>query len=70
MLESRLKEILDERGLKYGFVAKKVGIANSTMSSLVNGGSPTMIVGLRIAKLLQLHVEDIWFEQEEKADSE
>jgi len=39
------------------------------MSSLVNGGSPTMIVGLRIAKFLQLRVENIWFENEEKASS-
>lgn len=36
------------------------------MSSLVNGGSPTTIVGLRIAKFLQLHVEDSWFEKKKK----
>lgn len=37
MLRSYLKQIVDEKGLRYGFVAKKVGIANSTMTNLLQG---------------------------------
>lgn len=42
-MESRLKEILDERGIKYSFIAKKAGIATSTMTNLVKGGLPTLL---------------------------
>ncbi|MCT4573711.1 transcriptional regulator, partial [Bacillus thuringiensis] len=53
----------DEKGLRYGFIAKKVGIANSTMTNLLQGGSPTLLVAIRIAKVLEKKVEDIWFEE-------
>ncbi|MCP8970582.1 helix-turn-helix transcriptional regulator [Ectobacillus ponti] len=62
MLQSKLKEILDERGLRYGFIARRVGIANSTMTALVQGGTPSLLVAIRIAKILDLRVEDIWVE--------
>lgn len=55
---------MDEKGLRYGFVAKKVGIANSTMTNLLQGGSPTLLVAIRIAKVLDMKVEDIWIEEE------
>ncbi len=63
MLHSNLKQIVDEKGLRYGFIAKKVGIANSTMTNLLQGGSPTLLVAIRIAKILEKKVEDIWFEE-------
>ncbi|MGE7427095.1 helix-turn-helix transcriptional regulator [Bacillus thuringiensis] len=63
MLHSNLKQIVDEKGLRYGFIAKKVGIANSTMTNLLQGGSPTLLVAIRIAKVLEKKIEDIWFEE-------
>ncbi len=63
-MESRLKEILDERGLKYGFIAKKANITNATMTNLIKGGIPTLPVAYRIAKVLDLPVEKIWVEEE------
>lgn len=66
LLRSNLKQIVDEKGLRYGFVAKKVGIANSTMTNLLQGGSPTLLVAIRIAKVLDVRVEDIWIEDTKK----
>ncbi|KXY12789.1 helix-turn-helix transcriptional regulator [Bacillus sp. FSL K6-0067] len=63
MLQSNLKHIVDEKGLRYGFIAKKVGIANSTMTNLLQGGTPTLLVAIRIAKVLDMRVEDIWIEK-------
>ena len=48
--------------MRYGFIAKKVGIANSTMTNL-QGGTPTLLVAIRIAKVLDIRVEDIWIEK-------
>ncbi|MBC6975947.1 MULTISPECIES: helix-turn-helix transcriptional regulator [unclassified Bacillus (in: firmicutes)] len=62
-MRSQLKEILDNKGIKYGFVAKKAGITNATMTNLIKGGIPTLPVAYRIAKVLELHVEDIWSEE-------
>ncbi|MES1049966.1 helix-turn-helix transcriptional regulator [Bacillus thuringiensis] len=62
-MKSRLKEILDERGIKYSFVAKKANIASSTMSALVKGGLPTLPVAYRIARVLEMKLEDIWIEE-------
>jgi len=60
-LECRLKEILDSRGMKQTFLAKKVGISNGTLSLIVRGKSvPTLPVALRIAEELGMKVEDIW----------
>ncbi|EJR66517.1 hypothetical protein IIO_01133 [Bacillus cereus VD115] len=63
-LKSHLKEILDNRGMKYSFVAKKANIASSTMSALVKGGLPTLPVAYRIAKVLDMRLEDIWIEDD------
>ncbi|HDW3052473.1 TPA: helix-turn-helix transcriptional regulator [Bacillus cereus] len=63
MLQSNLKQIVDKKGLRYGFIAKKVGIANSTMTNLLQGGTPTLLVAIRIAKVLDIRVEDIWIEK-------
>ncbi|AGE77878.1 TPA: helix-turn-helix transcriptional regulator [Bacillus thuringiensis] len=63
MLQSNLKQIVDKKGLRYGFIAKKVGIANSTMTNLLQGGTPTLLVAIRIAKVLDMRVENIWIEK-------
>ncbi|WP_327815447.1 helix-turn-helix transcriptional regulator [Bacillus mobilis] len=65
-LRCKLRGILDENGIKYSFFAEKVSIQRSTMSLILNEKSiPTLPVAIRIAKALNLHVEDIWIEEEE-----
>ncbi|MED0939624.1 helix-turn-helix transcriptional regulator [Bacillus mobilis] len=65
-MRCKLRGILDENGIKYSFFAEKVSIQRSTMSLILNEKSiPTLPVAIRIAKALNLHVEDIWIEEEE-----
>ncbi|HIE6629572.1 MULTISPECIES: helix-turn-helix transcriptional regulator [Bacillus] len=59
-LKSQLKEILDGKGIKYGFIAKKTGITNATMTNLIKGATPTLPVAARIAKELGKPIEEIW----------
>ncbi|PEL12647.1 helix-turn-helix transcriptional regulator [Bacillus sp. AFS017336] len=60
-MKTRLKVILAEKGLKQSFIAEKAEIRLSTMSLISNGKStPTLEVALKIAKALNLKVEDIW----------
>jgi DNA-binding XRE family transcriptional regulator len=58
---SRLKEIIDDRGLKQGYIAERVGVRQSTISEVVRGKRlPTLPVALKIADVLGVRIEDIW----------
>ncbi|MGI8277386.1 helix-turn-helix transcriptional regulator [Bacillus mycoides] len=59
-MRSHLKEILDSKGIKYGFIAKQAGISNAAMTNLIKGGLPTLPVAARIAKALDRPIEEIW----------
>ena len=37
MLGQRIKEYLDENGIKYSYVADEIGIQKSTFSAMLNG---------------------------------
>ena len=37
MLGQRIKEYLDENGIKYSYVAEEIGIQKSTFSAMLNG---------------------------------
>ncbi len=66
MLKSNLKNILDERGIKYTHIAKKVKISNTTMSALINNQTtPTFKTAYYIAKELKLKMESIWYFEED-----
>lgn len=61
-MKSRLKEVMDARGIKQSHFVKKFGISAKTMSALYRGESiPTLPNAYRIAKELGLHIEEIWF---------
>lgn len=65
-VKNKLKEILDERGIKYSWLAEQVGITKSTMSNLLNNRHQTNIdIALKIALILDLTIEDIFFFQED-----
>jgi putative transcriptional regulator len=60
-VKNRLKEIIDERGIKQTWLRERAGMSHSAFNRIVNGLSlPTLEAALRIAKALDLHVEDIW----------
>lgn len=51
--------------IKQSALAKRAGITDQTLSMIVRGKSePTLRVAMRIAKTLDLKVEDIWIEGE------
>jgi len=60
-VKNRLKEILDERGIKNVWLADKAKINNSTVGNIIkNRHNPNVEVAIRIAKALDMKVEDIW----------
>ncbi|MED1094000.1 helix-turn-helix transcriptional regulator [Bacillus paramycoides] len=64
-MHCKLKEILAERMIKQSALAKRAGITDQTLSMIVRGKSePTLRVAMRIAKTLDLKVEDIWIDGE------
>ncbi|MEW9574804.1 helix-turn-helix transcriptional regulator [Bacillus toyonensis] len=64
-MKCKLKIILAERLLKQSDLAKLVGITDQTLSMIARGKSePTLRVALRIAKALDLTVEEIWIEED------
>jgi putative transcriptional regulator len=63
-MESKLKEIMKEQGRTQNWLSEKVGVNKATISLIINKKSiPTLPVALRIAKVLEKPVEDIWFEK-------
>ena len=60
-VKNRLKEILTDRGIKNVWLAEKAGINNSTVGNIIkNRHNPNVEVAIRIAKALNLSVEEIW----------
>jgi DNA-binding XRE family transcriptional regulator len=66
LLKSKLKDILDDRGIKHSHIARKVNINVASMSQLINNRSaPTYKTAYYIAKELNMKMEDIWYFEEE-----
>lgn len=64
-MKTRLKEILTQRGIKQQFIADKVGVHKTTLTRIVKGNTdPSLQTAYRIAQLLELKIEDIWYEDE------
>jgi putative transcriptional regulator len=61
---SRLREVIDSKGVKYKYIYDNVGINKSTMSGLLNGRIPSYPIAYKIAKLLEVPMEEIWYEEE------
>jgi putative transcriptional regulator len=60
-MKCRLKEILDERGMKQKFLAEKAGVSIGTMSAIVRGKTtPSLSVAFDVAEALDMRIEDIW----------
>lgn len=62
MVKNRIKEILDERGIRQNWLAEKSRIDRSTLTSVIaNKKSTNLETGMLIAKALNLPVEDIFY---------
>lgn len=52
VIKNRLKEILDERGIKQSWLAEKVGVTRQTMSNLIkNRYTTSMEIAFKISKV-------------------
>ena len=64
--KTKLKVVLFEQGIKQSWLAKQAGIKEQTISDIVNRRRrPSLQTAIRIAKALNMHVEDL-FDEEEK----
>jgi len=64
-VKNRLKEILDERGIKQTWLADQVGITKQTMSNLIkNRFTTSMDIAFKIAKVLNMEITDIFYKEE------
>ena len=70
-LYSKVDEAIKRKGYLKSFVAKEIGVSNTTMSlwSKPKGGeaktAPNVFVVLKLAKLLDCNVEDLFEIREE-----
>lgn len=57
---NRIKEVLDERGIKQTWLAEKLGKSYNMVNSYVqNRRQPSLEVLYRIAKILNVNVKDL-----------
>ncbi len=69
-VRNRLKEILESKGLKQNWLAKQVGITTSTMTTLVQNKYSTSIdTAYKIAKVLNMEVTEIFYDESDSIDS-
>lgn len=62
MIKNRLKEILDERGIKQIWLAEQIGISYKTLSNIINGRYNTSLdIAFKIADVLNVKVDDIFY---------
>lgn len=58
---SKVGAKIAELGLKKGWIAAQVGIAPGTLSLIVKGDSiPSLLVALKLARVLGTTVEELW----------
>ena len=58
---NELRKLLIDRGIKQTWLANRAGITDTALSEIVTGKrTPTLPVAKRIARALEMRVEDIW----------
>jgi DNA-binding XRE family transcriptional regulator len=63
VLHCKLSYILLERDKSQTWLADEVGVSDATISQIKKGKRiPTLQVAYKIAKVLDLKIEDIWYE--------
>jgi len=64
-MKTKLKLILVERNISQTYFSKQLGVSMAALNSLVNGRSfPQLALAFKIARLLELKIEDIWYEDD------
>lgn len=61
-MNNRIKRLRKEFGLRQEDMAKKLGVTRQTIIAIENDKyNPTLELAMKIAKLLKMNVEDIFF---------
>jgi putative transcriptional regulator len=56
-----LEKLIEDRGLKKGYVAEKAEISKATLTALMKNRSlPTLPVAFKIGDVMGMKIEDIW----------
>lgn len=61
-MKNNVKELRKAKGLRQEDMAKMLGVSRQTIIAIENDKyNPTLELAMKIAKLLQLHVDEIFF---------
>lgn len=61
-MNNRIKQLRKELGLRQEDMAKKLGVSRQTIIAIENDKyNPTLELAMKIARLLKMNVEDIFF---------
>jgi putative transcriptional regulator len=64
-MNSKLKDIIEERGIKITWLSDRSGVSRNTIHTYINGGVPALDKAYAIAKALELSVYEIWKDEED-----
>jgi putative transcriptional regulator len=66
---TRLKQLLDDNGIKQSWLAAKANVSTSTLNTIVNGKNlPTLRIAQKIARALDTTVDYLWPLEDEDVD--
>lgn len=70
VVKNRLKEILEERGIKQSWLAEQLGLHRGTVNNIIsNKYNTTMEMGLKIAYILNMKFDDIFYIENDSKDN-
>ncbi|GMA50104.1 hypothetical protein GCM10025857_14610 [Alicyclobacillus contaminans] len=59
--KTRLKQLIEENGIKQEWLAQRAGVNSNTLSRIVTGRHlPTLRIAQRIARALNTTVDELW----------
>ncbi len=59
-METRLKQLINSRGLKQRWIAQQVGISEATLSRIINGSTPRLDHACKLADLLDIAMDELF----------
>lgn len=69
VVKNRLKQILEDKGIKQTWLAKQVGLHRGTLNNIVlNKYNTSIDIGMKIAYVLNMNFDDIFWLEERKDD--
>ncbi|MGY0374592.1 helix-turn-helix transcriptional regulator [Clostridium sp. JNZ J1-5] len=70
-LRNRVKELRARHNLSQGELGKLIGASRQTISLIERGDySPSILLALKIAKVLKVNVEEVFYLEEDNEDEE